>query len=187
MVRSWVRLSLRASEFRIDAEASSAAEALGLVDTAQPDFLLVDYRLPDHRGTELIRELRLRGVTAPALMMTANQEPGLNEAAHHVGAQGSVLKSGSPIELLDALRKVLGGRSVYDPHHPPRGRGRTPLTKRQRETLTLVADGATNAEIARELGVGVETVKTQLNRIYQKLGVRTRAHAVAVGQELGLI
>src|SRR5436190_18278298 len=63
MVRSWVRLSLRASEFRVDAEASNAVEALGLVHTLEPDFLLVDYRLPDHLGTELIRELRTRGVT----------------------------------------------------------------------------------------------------------------------------
>jgi DNA-binding NarL/FixJ family response regulator len=187
MVRSWVRLSLRASEFRVDAEASNAVEALGLAHTLEPDFLLVDYRLPDHLGTELVRELRTRGVTAPALMMTANRERGFNEAAYEVGAQGSVLKTGSPIDLLDALRTVLEGSAVSDGHHPPRGSGWSPLTPRQREILVLVAAGRSNAEIAGELGIGVETVKTQLNRLFRKLGVRTRAQAVAVARDLGII
>src|SRR5262249_30194939 len=91
MVRSWVRLSLRASEFRVTAEAGSAVEALELLDAVEPDFLLVDYHLPDHRGTELVRELRRRGVTSPAVMMTANHERGFNETARDAGAQGSVL------------------------------------------------------------------------------------------------
>jgi DNA-binding NarL/FixJ family response regulator len=187
MVRSWVRLSLRASEFRVDAEASNAVEALGLVHTLEPDFLLVDYRLPDHLGTELVRELRTRGVTAPALMMTANPELGFNEAAQEVGAQGSVRKTGSPIDLLDALRAVLEGSAVSDQHHPPRRPGWAPLTRRQREILVLVASGLSNAEIAAELGIGVETVKTQLNRLFRKLGARTRAQAVAVARDLGII
>src|SRR6266516_5822079 len=118
MVRSWVRLSLRASEFRVTAEASSAVEALELIDAIEPDFLLVDYHLPDHRGTELIRELRRRGITAHAVMMTANHERGFNETARDAGAQGSVLTTGSPIELLEALRTVLAGRPAFDRRHP---------------------------------------------------------------------
>ncbi len=187
MVRSWVRLSLRASEFRVDAEAASAVEAVELMLAVEPDFLLVDYRLPDHRGTELIRELRTRGVTAPALMMTANREQGFNEAARDVGAQGSVLKTGSPIELLAALRTVLAGNAISDPYHPPRPGGSAPLTRRQREILALVAHGRSNQDIANELGIGVETVKTQLHRTFHKLQVRTRAQAVAVARGLGLI
>jgi DNA-binding NarL/FixJ family response regulator len=187
MVRSWVRLSLCASEFRVAAEASSAVEALELVGLIEPDLLLVDYRLPDRRGTELIRELRTGGVTAPALLMTANHEQGLDETAHDVGAQGAISKRTNPVELIEALRAVLAGDLAFDPSHPPRDRRRAPLTRRQRDVLKLVARGARNADIARELGVGVETVKTQLHRSYHKLGVRTRAQAVAVAQELGLL
>jgi len=187
MVRSWVRLSLRASEFRVTAEASSAIEALELLDAVEPDFLLVDYHLPDHRGTELIRELRRRGVTAPAVMMTANHERGFNETARDAGAQGSVLKTGSPIELLEALRTVLAGRPAFDPRHPRRDPGRAALSPREREVLSLVAEGATNQEIAKELGIGVETVKTLLGRTFSKLGVQRRAQAVAAAHERGFL
>jgi DNA-binding NarL/FixJ family response regulator len=187
MVRSWVRLSLRASEFRVTAEASSAVEALELLDAVEPDFLLVDYHLPDHRGTELVRELRRRGVTSPAVLMTANHERGFNETARDAGAQGSVLKTGSPIELLEALRTVLGGRPAFDPRHPRRDPGRAALSPREREVLSLVAEGATNQEIAKELGIGVETVKTLLGRTFSKLGVQRRAQAVAAAHERGFL
>jgi DNA-binding NarL/FixJ family response regulator len=187
MVRSWVRLSLRASEFRVTAEASSAVEALELIDAVEPDFLLVDYHLPDHRGTELIRELRRRGTTAHAVMMTANHERGFNETARDAGAQGSVLKTGSPIELLEALRTVLAGRPAFDPRHPRRDPGRAALSPREREVLSLVAEGATNQEIAKELGIGVETVKTLLGRTFSKLGVQRRAQAVAAAHERGFL
>src|SRR5919197_754343 len=187
MVRSWVRLSLRASEFRVTAEASSAVEALELLNAVEPDFLLVDYHLPDHRGTELVRELRRRGGAAHAVLMTANHERGFNELARDAGAQGSVLKTGSPIELLEALRTVLAGRDAFDPRHPRRDPGRAALSPREREVLALVADGATNAEIAKELGIGVETVKTLLGRTFSKLGVQRRAQAVAAAHERGFL
>jgi DNA-binding NarL/FixJ family response regulator len=187
MVRSWLRLSLRASEFVIAAEASNAAEALGILDGVEPDFLLVDYHLPDHPGTELVRELRHRHVAAPALLMTANEEHGFNELARSTGAQGSILKSGSPIELLEALRAVAAGRDAFDPRHPRREPGRAVLSPREREVLGLVAEGATNAAIARELGIGIESVKTLLGRTFSKLGVRRRAQAVAAAHERGLL
>ena len=67
MVRSWVRRSLDGSEFRVVAEARNAVEALQVLETVEPDLLLVESQLPDHRGTELVLELRRRGVTAPAV------------------------------------------------------------------------------------------------------------------------
>ena len=187
MVRSWVRLSLRASEFRVSGEAASAVEALELVHAVRPQLWLVDYRLPDHVGTELVRELRRRGVNAPAVLMTASHLPGFNEAARDAGAQGSVLKTGSPIELLDALRAVHAGNVSFDGRHPRRAPGRAALSPREREVLTLVAEGATNQEIASALGIGVETVKTLLGRTFSKLGVQRRAQAVAAAHELGFI
>ena len=185
MVRSWIRLSLKSSEFRVTAEASSAVEAFKLLGIFEPDFLLVDNRLPDQPGTELVRKLRLSGVTVPALMMTANPELGFSETARDVGAQGSLLKSGSPSQLLDALRAVVAGHATYDGHHPPRQRPM--LTRRERQVLGRVAEGETNQEIADRLEIGVETVKTLLARSYFKLGVRGRALAVAVARDHGLL
>jgi DNA-binding NarL/FixJ family response regulator len=187
MVRSWVRLALEGSEFRLVGEAGSAAEATDLVPRRNPDLLLVDYRLPGGFGTQLVRELREEGVAAPAVVMTANPERGFNETAREAGAQGTTLKSGSQHELLETLRTVSGGATAFDPRHPQRPRGRAALSPREREVVRLVAGGATNREVARALTVSEETVKTLLARTYMKLGARRRAEAVAEAQRQGLL
>ena len=187
MVRGWVRLALEGTEFRLAGEASSAADVPDLVQRRRPDVLLVDYRLPDGSGVELVRELRRQGVGTPAVLMTANAEQGFNESARGAGAQGSVLKTGSIEDLTAALRAVHGGRESFDPRHPRRAPGRGTLSGREREALRHVAGGLTNREIAERLGVGEETVKTLLARTFAKLGVKRRAEAVAIAHEQGLL
>jgi DNA-binding NarL/FixJ family response regulator len=187
MVRGWVRLSLRSSEFRVVGEAGDAALAVELCKRRVPDLLLVDYRLPDMVGTELVGELRRQGVGAPAVLMTANNERGMNEAAREAGAQGTVLKTGSAEELLLALRLVSDGGDSFDGRHPQRPSGQNALSPRERQVLELVASGATNREIATSLGLGGETVKTLLARTFAKLGVRKRAEAVAAAHTRGLL
>jgi DNA-binding NarL/FixJ family response regulator len=187
MVTGWVRLALEDSNIRLAGVAGSASEALALAERRHVDVLLVDYRLPDGRGTELVRDLRRRGIPAPAVLMTANEEQGFNEAAREAGAQGTVLKTGSADQLVQAVRSVCSGEEAYDPRHPPRPAGRAALSPREREVIQLVAAGSTNQQIAEELGVGSETVKTLLARTFAKLGVRRRAEAVSAAHELGLL
>jgi DNA-binding NarL/FixJ family response regulator len=187
IVRAWVRLSLEGSEFRVAGEATTAAEALELAPRRRPGVLLVDHQLPDDVGTELLKELRVRGVSAPALVMTAHGRPGLNEAAREAGAQGSVVKSGSAGELLNALRAVSEGEEFFDPAHPRRSPRQGALSPRERQVLQLVAGGSTTRAIAGELGISETTVKTLLARIYEKLGVGRRAQAVAAAHERGLL
>ena len=187
MVRGWVRMALQGSEFRVAGEAANAGEAAGLAARRRPDLLLVDHKLGADVGTELVRDLRRRGVTAPAVVMTANMQDGFNEAAREAGAQGTLLKTGKRDELLRALRAVAEGDEAYDVRHPRRTPGRTALSPREREVLRLVAAGSTNKEIAATLGVGDETVKTTLGRAFAKLGVRRRAEAVAAAHERGLL
>ena len=187
IVRAWVRLALEGSEFWIAGEAATAAQAEELVGRRAPELLLVDYRLPDGTGTELLRALRDTGVSVPAVVMTAGAEHGLNEAAREAGAQGAVVKSADGAELVGTLRDVLAGRPSFDPRHPRRASGRAPLTRRERDVLRLVAKGSTNAQVANQLGVGEETVKTLLGRTVLKLGVQRRAEAVAVAQRAGLL
>lgn len=187
MVRGWLRLALEGSGFRLAGEAESAAEVVDLWRRRRPQLLLVDYRLPDGRGTELIRDLRRLGVTTPAVLMTANLERGLNEAAREADAQGSVLKSGRIEELLQALRTVADGGQAFDQRHPKRAAGRAALSPREREVLRLVAAGATNREVAAALQVGDETVKTLVSRTFAKLGVRRRAEAVSAALDRGLL
>jgi DNA-binding NarL/FixJ family response regulator len=187
IVRDWIRHVLETSEFRIVGIASSAREAADLVHRRRPDVLLVDHRLPDQVGAELLRGLRRSGVTAPALLMTANSQEGFNETARDAGAQGTALKSGHAEDLLSALRSIAGGDTAFDPRHPRRPAGKAALSPREREVLRLVADGATNKQVATALGVGDETVKTLLGRIFAKLGVRRRAEAVSEAHNQGLL
>lgn len=187
MVRGWIRLSLESSEFRLVGEAASASEATELLPRRLPELLLIDYRLSDGAGTELVRALRLQGVAAPVVLMTAHYEPGFNEVAREVGAQGSVLKTGSSEELLKTLRSVRDGRAAFDPRHPARDPSRAALSPREREVLRLVASGRTNRQIAEDLAIGAETVKTLMTRTFAKLGVSRRAEAVATGQRMGLL
>ena len=186
MVRAWIESVLSESEFSVAGVAGSAAEGVELAARRQPQLVLTDYRLPDRAGTELVRELRLRGVLAPVLVMTANEERGLNELARDAGAQGTVVKGGS-VELLESLRAVSSGAQTFDLRHPRRPEGHVSLSPRERAVLQLIAAGQTNAEIAIALGVGSETVKTLVNRIFQKLGTRRRAEAVSAAHELGLL
>jgi DNA-binding NarL/FixJ family response regulator len=187
IVRAWVRASLEQSEFRVVAEASTGASAVEVIGRRNPDLLLVDYRLPDVRGTELVRTLRREGSSTPVLIITASPEQGLNEAALEAGAQGVVVKRGDPADLLGALRRVASGASVVDPQLPRRPAGQSPLSPRERDVLRLAATGSTNHEISTELGMGTETVKTLLSRAFAKLGARNRTEAVTIAKERGLL
>ena len=187
MVRGWLEFTLEESEFQVTGTARNAEQAAELVERRRPDLVLVDYRLPGRRGTELVRELRRAGVRTPALLMTANAEAGFNELAREAGAQGSVLKTGSTRELLDAMRAIRAGESWFDPRYPSRPRMHAALSPREREVLQHVAAGRTNREIATVLGIGDESVKTLLGRACAKLGTHRRAEAVAAAHELGLL
>src|SRR5262247_3754319 len=98
VVRAWVRLSLDGTEFYVGGEAATAEEARALVQRRRPKVLLVDLHLGGAKGSasgiDLVRELRLGGEPAAAVVMTARPEPGLNEVARAAGAQGTVLKRG---------------------------------------------------------------------------------------------
>ena len=187
MVQDWIRLSLDGTEFRLAGIASSSAEAVDLVERRRPELLLVDNRLPDGLGTELVRELRRAGIPTPAILMTANTVGGFNESAREAGAQGSFLKSGLIEELLKTLRSVAGGEDSFDVRHPKSEPGQRNLSPREREILRLIAGGQTNGQIATTLGVGEETVKTLIGRAFDKLGVRRRTEAVSEAHRRGLL
>lgn len=187
IVREWVLRSLEDTEFRIAGEASSSLEALALLAKRRPDIVLVDFRLPDRAGIELVRELRRHDPTLVAVLMTANRERGFNEAAREAGARGTFLKTGSIDELVATLRSALAGEDSFDHRFPRRPPGQAALSPREREILRLVAAGTTNREIAAELGIGEQTVKTLVARAFAKLGARRRTEAVTLARSQGLL
>jgi two-component system nitrate/nitrite response regulator NarL len=187
LVGEWIKHALSGSPFRLVGEASDANAAVALIDRHKPEVLLIDYRLGDLRGTQFLRDLRLSGVQAVAILMSAGHQPGLNEAAREASAQGTLLKSIDASELLSVLRVVAEGGSSFDRRHPLRPAGERALSSREREVLRLLADGATNRQISTALVVTPETVKTLVNRLFGKLGVHSRAAAVTAGHERGLL
>jgi DNA-binding NarL/FixJ family response regulator len=187
IVREWIRQSLEGTEFRLAGEAATAEAGREMLARRRPALLIVDYKLPDQRATDFVRELRREGVSVPVLVITARPEPGLNEAVHDAGGDGVVVKRGDRGVFLNALRAVAAGRPVVDPEHPRRPIGHKELSPRERDILGLVAEGATNAEIAGRLGIGVESVKTFLSRAFSKLQARNRVEAVQRAHDRGLL
>jgi DNA-binding NarL/FixJ family response regulator len=187
IVRDWVAAALGGTRYRVRGSAASMAGVADVLARRGADLLLVDQRLPDGLGTDLVRELRRQGVPTPAILMTANAERGLNEAARAAGLQGSVLKTGSRGDLLDVMDRVVSGESAWDGRHPARTENPVVLSPRERAALELIAAGATNREAAEKLGVEPETVKTLLARAFRKLGARRRAEAVANAKQLGIL
>ena len=187
LVRSWVRLCLRRTGFRVAAEAASGAEAVELAGRRAVDVLLVGYRLPDRPGTEVVSELRRSGSEAPALLMATETQRNLDDGIEDASEYGPVVTKGNTDELLKALENLRHTIHGRPPRQAGRPAARTALSPRERQVLTLVAAGRTNREISEILGVGEETVKTLLGRTFVKLGARRRAEAVAAAYANGLL
>ncbi len=172
IVRAWVRETFEGTEFQVDGEADTADEAEILCRERQPDVILINQRLGQAIGTDLLRALRQEGPLPPALITSANTIQGLNEAAREGGARGTLHVSAQPEKLLAALREILAGRESFDHDHPRRAAGQRNLSPRERDVLKRVATGQTNREIAATLGVGIETVNTLLDpRVPQLMGI----------------
>jgi DNA-binding NarL/FixJ family response regulator len=187
IVRDWLRLAFRQSEFRIAGEAATPAEAREMAKRRHADVMLIDQRLDTELGTDLVRVLRKEGNSAPAVLMTADPLRGLNETAREAGIQGSIVKTADRGQLLAVLRSVLAGDGYFDPAHPKRKEGEAALAPRERDVIRLVAEGKTNKETAVVLGIGEESVKTMLERAYIKLGAHRRAEAVLEARRRGIV
>ncbi|MFK0285015.1 response regulator [Streptomyces sp. NPDC090499] len=182
--------------FTVLGEASDGAEAVTLAGTLDPDVILMDLRMPGGGGVDAIRELTRRGARAKVLVLTTYDTDSDTLPAIEAGATGYLLKDAPREELFTAVRAAAQGRTVLSPAvasrlvsavRTPAAPGNEPLSAREREVLTLVARGASNREIARELFISEATVKTHLTHLYTKLGVNDRAAAVATGYQRGIL
>ena len=193
-----VRTGLRAvldtgSEVSIVAEAASGEEALTLAEHFQPDVVLCDLRLgAGMDGIQTARALRKLDPAPTVLILSTYDRDADVMGAMDAGAAGYILKDATPETIIDGIQRVAAGETVLAPEMASRVLAgmRDPLpelTEREREVLRLVATGATNKEMARQLFVAEATVKSHLVHIFTKLGVDNRARAVALAQETGLI
>lgn len=193
-----VRTGLRAvldsgAAVSIVAEAASGEEALRLAEHLQPDVVLCDLRLGTGMdGIETTQALRqLEPAPAVLILSTYDRDADIL-GAMDAGAAGYLLKEATPEAILDGIQRAAAGETVLAPEMTTRVLAgmRNPLpalTEREREVLRLLATGATNKEMARQLFVAEATVKSHLVHIFTKLGVDNRARAVAVANETGLM
>ena len=182
--------------------AADGDEALALAIQLRPDVVLMDLRMPHCDGVEATRRLRDHDASIKVLVLTTYADDRSVIDALRAGARGYLTKDAGAGEIRDALERVTSGQAAIDPavqHHlldaiatspPPPRRPRTQLpdglTQREAEVLTLIAQGLSNTEIADQLVVSETTVKSHINHLFAKTGVRDRAQAVTYAYHHGL-
>lgn len=200
IVREGLRLILETAEgIELVGEAADGVECLELAAALQPDVILIDLRMPRIDGITAIEQLRRSHPTIAMVILTTYNEDELMIRGLQAGARGYLLKDTSREKLLDSIQAAAKGETLLKPeflarvlalHAPPAVAtppGDSALTEREHEVLQAAAKGDRNKEIAYKLGISERTIKAHLASIYQKLGVDSRAAAVAVAAQRGLL
>lgn len=188
-------------------EAEDGRDAVESARRLQPDVVVMDIRMPVLDGIEATRQLAGPGVEKPAKVLvvtTFNVDEYVYDALR-AGASGFLLKDTPPAQLVDGVRTIARGEALLAPAvtrtlighfaerlrpeaaHPERDRVARTLAPRELEVLEQLAAGLSNAEIATELVISMETVKTYVSRILAKLGLRDRVQAVVLAYRIGLV
>jgi len=184
------RVINRAAGFECVGQYGDAESALTGLPTVKPRVVLMDINLPGMNGVECVRRLKHVLPETQVVMLTAYEDTENIFGSLEAGASGYLLKRSKSAEILEAIKEVLEGGSPMTAHiarkvvHSFQHRSASPdpmanLADREREVLDLLAQGLMYKEIADKLGIGFETVRTYVRRIYEKLQVRSRTEAVA--------
>jgi len=202
LVRKGVRSLLELSEeIAVVAEAADGKEAVRAIPEVNPDVVLLDMRMPEMSGLDVLLALSEAGTLPPTIILTTFDDDELVLAGIKAGARGYLLKDVALAELVNAVKTVAEGGSIVKPAVTQRllkglenlktdfySLDRPdPLTERETEILRLMAGGYSNKEIANSLGVAEGTIKNHVSNILSKMGVRDRTRAVLKAFELGQI
>ena len=205
LVRDGFRMILNAQEgIDVVGEAGEGAEAVELTKRLLPHVVLMDVRMPGVDGIEATRRIVASSVESRVLILTTFDLDEYVYEALRVGASGFLLKDVTAAQLVEGVRVVADGEAMLAPAVTrrllerfagilPGGEDeRTPpslaaLTEREREILTLLAGGLSNAELGARLYLSEPTIKTHLSSIFRKLGVRDRVQAVIAAYDAGLV
>jgi len=183
-------------EVEVIGEATSGDEAIAQVDKLDPDVVFMDVRMPGMSGIEATKVIRQKHPDTKIILFTVDESRASISEAIQAGVNGYLLKDVGADELINAARLAMDGKAVIHPaltqafieevrlvNRPQE----SPLSRREVEILQKVAYGATTKEVASQLGISPHTVKTHLERIFEKLGANDRAQAVAIAIRQGLV
>ncbi|MFI6813152.1 response regulator [Nonomuraea sp. NPDC050328] len=196
LIRAGLRIIIDAEpDLRVVGEAADGAQVLPIVRRERPDVVLMDVRMPGLDGIQATARLAAMDEPPKVLVVTTFENDDYVYDALRAGADGFLLKRTRPDDLLQAIRLVAAGESLLFPASIRRlaaGRARSAaplerLTEREGEVLRLMTRGLSNGEIAAELVVGPETVKTHVGNVLAKLGARDRTQAVIAAYESGFV
>jgi len=168
-------------DIEVIGRADDGHDAIEQARTQRPDVILLDVQMPNMDGIEALRRIRAENPEARVIVLTTYRNEDYIFPSLQAGARGYLLKDATREELAGAIRSVAAGASLLDPAWVSAARDGLPaLTPRERDVLKLMADGKSNAEIATQLFVSENTVKTHVSNILVKLGCRDRAAAVLI-------
>jgi len=209
LIRAGIAMVLNSQkDIAVVAEAANGPETLTQVRSHRPDVVLMDVRMPDADGIAVTRSIVNEGLTVQSgqpirvIILTTFHLDEYVHAALRAGASGFLLKEAAPTEITTAIRAVAAGDAWLNPTvtrrliekfaAQPETSAPTParmaqLTDREKEVLTLLAQGLSNVDVARKLSLSEATVKTYLAHVMTKLGVREKAHAVIAAYQSGLV
>ncbi|HET6885659.1 MAG TPA: response regulator transcription factor [Rubrobacteraceae bacterium] len=189
-------------DFEVVAQAGTVAEARRVMQNREADLAVVDLSLPDGEGVELIEELREANPLFAALVLTASLDRAEHARAVEAGAAGILHKSAEVDEILDAARGLAAGETLLSPEELVEllriaGQSREEerearasieqLTRREREVLMALSEGLSNKQIAERLHMSVDTERTHMMNILNKLGVHSRLQALLFAARHGLV
>jgi DNA-binding NarL/FixJ family response regulator len=189
-------------DFEVVAQAGTVEEARQVMENREADLAVVDLSLPDGEGVELIEELREANPLFAALVLTASLDRAEHARAVEAGAAGILHKSAEVDEILDAARGLAAGETLLSPEELVEllriaGQSREEerearasieqLTRREREVLMALSEGLSNKQIAERLHMSVDTERTHMMNILNKLGVHSRLQALLFAARHGLV
>jgi two-component system nitrate/nitrite response regulator NarL len=193
MMRRGIRQLLELEDdFLIVGEANNGEEALSLIDSVQPQLILLDNNMPQMNGVETLKRLRQVGYTGKILLFTVSDAERDVRDALRFGADGYLLKDMEPEKLIQQVREALQGELVISPTltrvlaqalREPQGAPQVELTERERQVLKMIAGGNSNKMIGRKLGITEGTVKVHVKNLLHKLGLRSRVEAAVWAME----
>jgi DNA-binding NarL/FixJ family response regulator len=192
LVREGIRRVLTEDpRIEVVGEWGSGEQAILEIPALHPDIVVLDSRLPGMSGLDVCVALRQSAPEVRIVVLSAFLETGMARDYMSLGAQGYLLKDVERYDLVHAVLRIARGGQVFDPKVVselvvPRG-GSSLLSPRETQVIKLVARGLSNSEIAGELGIGEQTVKTYVRSAQEKLQTRNRVETVVVASRRGLI